>query len=141
VVELAIHCGPIAGGYGCDMGELPAPPAESVTVFYALAAAAMALGIYVILSGRLPIRLGLLKKIWSKRATRLIGLSYVAWSFFAVWLGRDFALLSRHTVPGPTWLEMLFFPAIIANLALQWWAYTIDRRRTPPNVVANGRDA
>lgn len=123
------------------MGGLPMPPAELVIVFYAVAAAAMALGIYVVVSGRLPIRLGLLKEIWSTRATRLIGLSYVVWSFFAVWLGRDFALLSRHTVPGPTWLEMLFFPAIIASLALQWCAYHIDRRRTPLNVAANGRDA
>jgi len=123
------------------MGELPAPPVEMAFVIYAIAAAAMVLGIYVVLSGHLPIRLGFLKEIWSTRATRLIGLSYVVWSFFAVWLGRDLALLSRHTVPSPSWLEMLFFPTFIASLALQWWAYQIDRRRTPSSSVANGRGA
>ena len=141
VVELAIHCGPIAGGYACDMGELPTPPAELAIVLYAIAAAAMYLGIFVVLSGRLPIRLGLLREIWSKTAARLIGLSLVVWSFCVAWFGWDWALLSRHSVPSPTWLELLLSPTFFASLALSWWAYRIDRRRTPPNVVANGRDA
>jgi hypothetical protein len=112
-----------------------------VIVFYAIAAAAMAVGIYVVLSGRLPIRLGLLKEIWSKRATRLIGLGLVVWSFSWAWLGRDWGLLSGHTVPSPRWVEGLLFPAFIASLGLNLWAYRMDRRRTPPNVVASGYDA
>ena len=109
--------------------------------YYAIAAAAMALGIYLLLSGRLPIRLGLLREISSKRAARLIGLSLVVWSFSWAWLGRDWALLSRHTVPSPRWVEGLLFPAFIASLALNFWASRMDRHRTPPNVVANGHDA
>ncbi len=58
VVNIAIHCGPIGGGFGCDMGELPTPPPELAIVIYAIAAAGLVIGTYVVLSGRFPIRVG-----------------------------------------------------------------------------------
>lgn len=129
MVELAIHCGPIAGGYGCDMGELPAPPVELATVIYAIATAGLAVGIYTVISGHLLLRVGRLKQIWSKKAARLIGLSLVIESLIAVWLGRDTVALSHHTVPSSDWLGMIAFPALLAAFALDWWAHRIDRPR------------
>jgi len=141
VVELAIHCGPIAGGYACDMGELPAPPVELAFITYAMAAAGLAIGTYSVISGRLPIKVGRLKQIWSKGAARLSGVSLVIYSLFAVLLGWEAAILSRHVVPSPGWLGLLSLPVAIVTLSLDWLAHRIDRGRTPPNVVANGRDA
>ena len=135
MVHLAIHCGPIAGGYGCDLGEFPSPPAEFAIIFYALGAAGLAVAAYTVISGRLLIRPGRLKQIWSKRAARLIGVSLVIWSLFAVLLGWETTILSRHAVPSPAWLDLLSLPVAIVSLSLDWWAYHIDRRRTPPNVA------
>jgi len=122
------------------MGELPSPPAELAIVFYAIAAAGAATSAYVLISGRLPVRVGRLKQIWSQRAMRLLGLSLMIWSLFVVWLAWDLVMLSHRTVPRPEWLGMPPLLAIIASLALQWWAYHIDRRRMPPG-SSNRRDA
>ena len=140
VVDLAIHCGPIAGGYGCDLGELPAPPVELAFVLYAIAAAGLAIGTYSVISGRFLIKYGQLKQIWSKSAARLIGVSLVIWSLFAILLGWETAILSRHVLPSPGWVGLLGLPVVIVTLSLDWWAYSIDRRHTPPT-LANGRDA
>jgi hypothetical protein len=117
----------MAGGYGCDMGELPAPPVELAFVTYAIAAAGLAIGIYSVISGRLPIKVGRLKQIWSKRAARLIGVSLVIYSLFAVLLGWEAAILSRHAVPSPEWLALLSLPVAIVTFSLDWWAHRIDR--------------
>jgi hypothetical protein len=136
VVELAIHCGPIAGGYGCDMGEFPTPPAEFAIIFYAFAVAGLAVAAYTVISGRLLVRPGRLKQIWSQTAIRLLGLSLAIQSLVAVLLGSDLVVLSHRTVTSPEWLSVAPFPAILASLGLDWWAYHIDRRRTPPSVAA-----
>jgi hypothetical protein len=131
VVHLAIHCGPIAGGFGCDMGQLPSPPAVLTVVAYALAAAALILGAYVVLSGRLPLRVGRLKQIHSRRATRILGASLMTWSLGAVWIGWDTANLSHHAEPSPLWLGMTPFLVIMVSLGLSLWAYRLDRRARP----------
>jgi hypothetical protein len=122
----------MGGGYGCDLGELPAPPAELAYVAYGLAAAGFAFGLYSLISGRLPIRWDWLKQIWSKRAARLIGVSTLVQALFAVLLGWETAILSRHVVPSPEWLGVLGLPVLIATSALDWWAYRIDRPRPRP---------
>jgi hypothetical protein len=109
------------------MGELPAPPVELAFVTYAIAAAGLAIGTYSAISGRLLIKIGRLKQIWSKRAARLIGLSLVISSLFAVLLGWEAAILSRHVVPSPGWLGLLSLPVAIVTLSLDWWAFRIDR--------------
>ena len=121
--------------------RLPAPPVELAFITYAMAAAGLAIGTYSVISGRLPIKVGRLKQIWSKRAARLSGVSLVIYSLFAVLLGWEAAILSRHVVPSPGWLGLLSLPVAIVTLSLDWLAHRIDRGRTPPNVVANGRDA
>jgi hypothetical protein len=131
VAQLAIHCGPIAGGYGCDMGQLPSPPGALTVVAYALAAPAVILGAYLLLSGRLPLRVGRLKQIHSRRATRLLGASLVIWSFGAALTGWETAILSHQAEPSPRWLGMTPFLALIASLGLSWWAYRLDRRARP----------
>lgn len=129
VVELAIHCGRIPGGFGCDLGGLPAPPAELAIVFYAVGAAGLAIGAFEMVSGRLPVRVGWLKEIWSKRAARLTGVSLVIQSLLAVLLGWETSILSRHTVPSPGWLGLFSLPVAIVSLSLDWWAHRLDRRR------------
>jgi hypothetical protein len=111
------------------MRQLPAPPVALAFVTYAMAAAGLAIGTYSVISGRLLMKVGRLKQIWSKRAARLIGLSLVIWSLFAVLLGWEAAILSRHVVPSPGWLGLLSLPVAIATLSLDWWAYRIDRPR------------
>jgi hypothetical protein len=131
VAHLEIHCGPIAGGFGCDMGQLPSPPAALTAVAYALAATAVILGAYLILSGRLPPRVGRLKQIQSRRATRILGASLMIWSLGAAWTGWEMAILSHHAEPSPRWLGMTPFLALMASLGLSWWAYRLDRRARP----------
>jgi hypothetical protein len=122
------------------MGEFPSPPAEFGIIFYVLSVAGFAVAAYTLISGRLLVRPGRLKQIWSQTAIRLVGLSLAIWSLVAGLLGWDVVALSR-TKPSPEWLSMAPFPPLLASLALNWWAFHIDRRRTPPNVVANGPDA
>jgi len=134
MAHLAIHCGPVAGGFSCDMGEFPSPPAEFAIIFYALGAAGLAVAAYTVISGRLRARPGRLKQIWSQTAIRLLGLSLAIQSLVAVLLGSDLVTLSHRTIPSRAWLGMASFPAVLASLALNWWAYHIDRRRTPSSV-------
>ena len=115
------------------MGELPAPPVELAFVAYALGAAGLAVAAYTLISGRLLARPGRLKQIWSKRAARLIGVSLVIWSLFAVLLGWQGAILSRHVVPSPGWLGLLSLPVAIVSFSLEWWAHRIDRPATQPH--------
>jgi hypothetical protein len=131
VAHLAIHCGPIAGGYGCDMGQFPSSPAAFTAVAYALAAAALILGAYLVLSIRLPLRVGRLKNIQSRSATRILGASLMIWSLGAAWTGWEMAILSHHAEPSPRWLGMTPFLATMASLGLSWCAYRLDRRARP----------
>ena len=120
------------GGFPTVYGNLPSPPGELAIVSYAIAAAGLAIGAYTVISGHLLVRAGRLKQIWSQRAARLLGLSLMLWSLFAVWLGWDLSMLSHETVPTREWLGMPPLLAIIASLGLQWYAYHIDRCHTPP---------
>jgi hypothetical protein len=117
------------------MGEFPSPPAELAIILYALGAAGLAIGTYSVISGHLLIKVGRLKQIWSKRAARLIGVSRVIWSLFAVLLGWETAILSRHIVPSPEWLALLSLPVAIVSLSLEWWAHRIDRPPTTHDVL------
>ena len=113
------------------MGLLPSLPALLTVVAYALAAAALIVGAYLILSGRLPLRVGRLNQIHSRRATRILGTSLVTWSVGAVLTGWETAILSHYAEPSPWWLGMTPFLALMASLGLAWWAYRLDRRAPP----------
>jgi hypothetical protein len=114
------------------MGQFPSPPpAVLIGVAYALAAAALIIGAYLVLSGRLPLRVGQLKQIHSRRGTRLLGASLIIWSLGAVLTGWEMAILSHHAEPSPRWLGTIPFLALMASLGLSWWAYGLDRRAQP----------
>ena len=127
MIPLAIHCGPIGGGFGCDMGDLPSLPAEFAIILYAAAAAGLAIGGYTAVSGsgRLYWRVGRRKQIWSQTAMRLLGLSLMLSSLAIVGLGWGLVMLSNRRVPSPEWLLMLPTPALLASAAIHWWAYHI----------------
>lgn len=127
---LAIHCGANSGGFGCDMGDLPAPPAALSWFFYGLALVGLMLGLYALLAGRLLVRWGKLKEISTPRATRITGLSMLLESLVSLELGRKVVLLSNHVEP-PPWSQLLIFPVVILAALLQWLAFRIDRHPNP----------
>jgi hypothetical protein len=134
---LTIHCRPVGGGFGCDMGDLPAPPAALSWILYGLALGGLILGLYALVTGRLLVRWGKLKEISTARATRIIGLSLLVESVVSLEVGRVVALLSNHIEP-PHESELFVFPLLIVGALLQWLAFRIDRHPNPvrpPNAI------
>jgi hypothetical protein len=117
------------GGYGCDMGELPAPPAAFGWILVILGVVAFLVGLQMLITGRVLLRFGTLKNVSTARAARVLGLALVLDSMVSVLLAYDFSYLSQHQVP-PTSAQLIFLPLILVT-ALQWLAFRIDRRRKP----------
>src|SRR5690349_2110847 len=84
VIPMAIRCGPMGGGFGCDMGEIPPPPAALAWVLVAFAVVALVCGIYMLITGLPLVRFARLKQISTARAGRLLGLALVLDSFVSV---------------------------------------------------------
>jgi hypothetical protein len=129
MMYLAIHCGPIAGGFGCDMGELPAPPAELAWVLYAIAIVGAAIGVVGLTTGWLP-KIGQLRSISTPAGARMMALVELLLSVSALIAAFGVGFLSRHVEP-PNWLaaaEFVIFPAVAL---LEWQARRIDRRSRP----------
>jgi len=126
MTHLAIHCGPVAGGFGCDMGDLPAPPAALTWILYGIALAGLVFGLYALVTGRLLVRFGKLKEISTSRATRMVGLSLLLDSLASFEIGRAWGLLGNHVEP-PHWSELFVFALFIAAALLQWLAFRVDR--------------
>jgi hypothetical protein len=116
----------MSGGYGCDMGELPAPPAAFGWILVFLGVVAFLVGLQMLITGRILFRFGTLKEVSIPRAVRVLGLVLVLDSMVSVWLAYDYTYLSHHQVP-PTWSELVLLPLILV-IALQWLAFRIDRR-------------
>ncbi len=123
---IAIHCGPMGGGFGCDMGDLPAPPAALAWVLVALAVVGLVCGVYMLITGLPLLRFGRLKEISTAPAGRLLGLALVLDSFVSVVIAQFINLMSQHIEP-PRWSGLVFFPLLLV-IALQWFAFRIDRR-------------
>ena len=130
MIPLAIHCGRIAGGFGCDMGDLPAPPAAFAYLLYALAIVGGAVGIIALVTGRLP-KIGRLRRVSDPRAGRMMGLVELLVSAEALVLAVGLGFLSRHLEP-PHWLELLAPVLVLAAAVLDWQARQIDRRQARP---------
>ena len=126
VTNLAIHCGPTGGGFGCDMGDLPAPPALFAWLLFAVAVAGLVLGSHLLITGRPLVRFGRLKQVSTERAGRLLGLALVLDSLASVWIAQSINLLSQHIEP-PRWSGLVVIPLFLAA-ALQWLAFRIERR-------------
>jgi disulfide bond formation protein DsbB len=129
VTHLAIHCGPTGGSFGCDMGDLPAPPVAFAWLLFAVAVLGLLLGVYMVVTGRLLVRFGTLKGVSTPRGTRLLGLALILDSFAAALIAQGINLLSQHLEP-PRWFELVFV-ALILVAALQWLAFRSDRRPGP----------
>src|SRR5437764_363600 len=88
MTHLANHCGPVAGGFGCDMGDLPAPPAVLTWILYGIALAGLVIGLHALVTGRLLVKFGKLREISTSRAARLVGLSLLVDSLASFEIGR-----------------------------------------------------
>ena len=128
VTHLAIHCGPTGGSFGCDMGDLPAPPVAFAWLLFAVAVLALLLGVYMVITGRLLLRFGKLKHVSTPRGTRLLGLALILDGFAGAVIAQVIGLLSQHLEP-PRWSELVIIPLILVA-ALQWLTFRIDRRPT-----------
>lgn len=118
------------GGYGCDMGELPAPPAAFGWILLVLGIVAFIVGLHMLLTGTVLLRIGTLKNISTAPGARLFGLALVLDSIVSAWLAYQFKYFSQHQLP-PTWAQLIFVPLFLVA-ALQWLAFRIDRRRKAP---------
>ena len=130
MIRLTTHCGATGGSFGCDPGDLPAPPVAFAWLLFAVAALALLLGVYMVITGRLLLRFGKLKHVSTPRGTRLLGLALILDSFAGALIAQGTNLLSQHLEP-PRWSEVVFVPLIILVAALQWLAFRIDRRPGP----------
>src|SRR3989442_10865501 len=129
MIPLATHCGPIAGGFGCDMGDLPATPAALAWGLVALAVVVLLYGVYMLSTGLPPVRFGRLKEISTARAGRLLGLALVLDSLVFVLLAQVINLLSQHIEPA-RWSALVFSVPLLLVVGLQWLAFRSDRRPT-----------
>jgi hypothetical protein len=127
MIPMAIHCGPMGGGFGCDMGDLPPPPAALAWVLVALAVVGLVCGVYMLITGVPLVRFGKLKEISTARAGRLFGLALVLDSFVGVVIAQFINLTRQHIEP-PPWTGLVFLIPLILVAALQWFAFRIDRR-------------
>ena len=129
MIDLAIQCGPIAGGFRCDMGELPAPPVALAWVLYALAIFGAVIGVMGLATGWLP-KIGHLRRISTPGAVRMMALAELLLSVSALIaaLGTDF--MSRHIEP-PHWLAVAELVIVPAAAFLEWQARRIDQRSRP----------
>ena len=126
MVHLAIHCGPTGGTFGCDPGDLPAPPAAAAWLLFALGILGLVLGAYMLIAGRPLVRIGMLKGISTIQAVRLLGFAMLISSIDAVLIARFVDLLSQHLEP-PRWSTFVLFPITIAVPLVQWFAIRMDR--------------
>jgi len=126
VKQLAIHCGPTGGTFGCERGDLPAPPAVFGWLLFAASIVGLAVGIHLLITGRPLVRFGWLKQISTTRAGRLLGLGLVLDSLAGVVIAQVINLLSQHIEP-PRWSGLVVIP-LVPVAALQWLAFRIDRR-------------
>lgn len=129
MIYLAIHCGPIAGGFGCDMGELPAPPAALVWVLYAVAIVGAVIGVVGLMTGWLP-KIGRLRSISTPDAARMLALVELLLSVSALIAAFGVGFLSRHVEP-PHWLAVAEFVIVPTAALLEWQARRIDRQSRP----------
>lgn len=115
----------MGGGFGCDMGDFPPPPAPFAWVLLALALVGLVFGVYLLITGLPLVRFGRLKQISTGRAARLLGLALLLYSFVSILIAQFVNLLSQHIEP-PRWSGLVFLPLIFA-VALQWYAFRSDR--------------
>lgn len=120
----------MGGGFGCDMGDLPAPPAALAWVLLASAILGLFFGLYLLLAGRPPVRFGILSQISTVRRGRLLGLALILDSIAAVIIAQGINFLSQHIEP-PRWWDLGLFPLMLAAAALQWIALRVDRIPKP----------
>ena len=126
MTHLTLHCGPTGGSFGCDPGDLPAPPAAAAWLLFALGILGLVFGAYMLMTGRPLVKIGMLKRISTIRAVRLLGAAMLINSLAAVLMARSLDLLSQHLEP-PRWSIFVFFPITMAVLAVQWFAFRLDR--------------
>lgn len=129
VIHLAIHCGPIADGFRCDMGELPAPPIAMAWVLYALAIFGAAIGLWGLFTGWLP-KIGRLRWISNPAAARMMALVELLVSVSALLAAFGIGLMSRHIEP-PHWLAAAELVIVPAAALLEWQARRIHQRSRP----------
>jgi hypothetical protein len=129
MMYLAIHCGPITGGFGCDMGELPAPPAALAWVLYAVAIVGIVIGVVGLMTGWLP-KIGRLRTISTPAAGRTMALVELLLSVSALIAAFGVGFLSRHVEP-PHWLAAAELVIVPAATLLEWQARRMDRRSRP----------
>lgn len=130
MTPLAIHCAPMGGGFGCDMGDLPAPPAAFAWLLVAGAIIGLIFGASLLLAGRAPVRFGILNQTSTVRAGRLLGLALILDSIAAVFIAQGINFLSQHMEP-PRWWDLGLLPLTLAAAALQWLALRVDRTPKP----------
>lgn len=133
VVILAIRCWQSGGGTACDMGELRTPGAL-IGAAYVIGFLALALGIYLVVRGRLAHR-ALLRRIGQGRPLRLTGLTVVLASALMLVNARALDLVSRHIqLPAPFGLiQIAGAPLVLgAILGLQWHQRRTSRSGAPP---------
>jgi len=119
----------MAGGFGCDMGELPAPPAAMAWILYALAIVGAAIGVVGLLTGWLP-KIGRLRWISSPAAARMTALAELLLSVSALIAALGVGFMSRHVEP-PHWLATAELVIVPAAAFLEWQARRIDQRSRP----------
>ena len=77
----------------------------------ALAIVGLVFAAYMLMKGRPLVKFGILKRISTTRAVRMLGLALLIDSLAAVLIARFLHLLSQHLEP-PVWSMLVFFP---------WW--------------------
>jgi hypothetical protein len=126
----------MSGGYGCDMGELPAPPPAVGWILVILGVVAFLVGVQMLTTGRVLLRIGRLKDVSTTGAARVLGLALVLDAIVFVWLAYASTYLSHHQVP-PTWAELTFLPVILVT-GLVGLAYRINQPRKASQLPLHG---
>jgi hypothetical protein len=120
----------MGGGFGCDMGDLPAPPVAFAWLLVAGAIIGLIFGACLLITGRPLVRFGILNKTSTTRGGRLLGLALILDSIAAAFIAQAINFLSQHIEP-PRWWDLGLLPLMLSAAALQWLVLRVDRTPRP----------